>query len=239
MVGRPKRDPMRAERILAVAHGLFDRYGYEKTTLDDIAKAAEIGKGTLYLEFDSKEDIMMGCIERFQRYQIDLMKRSIQTLENQNPEKAQQELKTVLTQMLLDNILSCFDAVSRSIHSPEALALTSQRVRMEMRPYFEEKLGLIKHFLEHGVVLGLFRPLDNPHDQAYMMMMSLSCFFPPYGFYNTREAIEHDAPRMIGWLLDGLSPQIQPEPLPALNFQTELFQPSKSSSSELPGDMAR
>ncbi len=229
MVGRPKRDPKRADRILAVAHGLFDRYGFEKTTLDDIARAAEIGKGTLYLEFDSKEDIMMGCIERFQRYQIDLMKQSIQQFEKSKLAKSETlkpDLKTVLTQMLLDNILSCFDAVSRSIHSPEALALTSQRVRMEMRPYFEEKLGLITQLLDEGVSLGVFRSLENTHDQAYLMMMSLSCFFPPYGFYNTRQAIEHDAPRMIGWLLDGLSPQIQPEPLPELNYQTELFRPT-------------
>ena len=144
-------------------------------------------------------------------------------------------LKAVLTQMLLDNILSCFDAVSRSIHSPEALALTSQRVRMEMRPYFEQKLGLIKHLLDQGVRLGLFCPMENPHDQAYLMMMSLSCFFPPYGFYNTRQAIEHDAPRLIGWLLDGLSPQIQPEPLPLLNYQTDLFCPSKSTDTPKEG----
>jgi hypothetical protein len=41
---------------------------------------------------------------------------------------------------------------------------------------------------------------------------------------------------MIGWLLDGLSPHIEPESLPALNFQTALFQPSKLSLSELAGE---
>lgn len=47
----------RREHILRVAEQLFQHYGFTKTTVADIARAAEVGVGTVYLEFRSKEDI--------------------------------------------------------------------------------------------------------------------------------------------------------------------------------------
>ncbi|HVB60645.1 MAG TPA: helix-turn-helix domain-containing protein [Ktedonobacteraceae bacterium] len=54
---RSKRQE-RAERILEVAATLIERWGYSKTTMDDIARAAGVGKGTLYLHWKTKEDLL-------------------------------------------------------------------------------------------------------------------------------------------------------------------------------------
>ena len=43
--------------ILDAALKLFSQYGYRRTSIDDIARAAEIAKGTVYLSFNSKEEI--------------------------------------------------------------------------------------------------------------------------------------------------------------------------------------
>ena len=43
--------------IIEAAEQLFHRFGYGKTSLDDIAREAGLGKGTIYYYFDSKEDI--------------------------------------------------------------------------------------------------------------------------------------------------------------------------------------
>lgn len=45
------------ERILEAAGRLFSRYGLKKTTVDEIAQEAGVGKGTIYLYFESKEKI--------------------------------------------------------------------------------------------------------------------------------------------------------------------------------------
>ena len=47
----------REQRILDVAADLFIHYSYDKTTVDDIAREAGISKGTLYLHFESKDDL--------------------------------------------------------------------------------------------------------------------------------------------------------------------------------------
>jgi AcrR family transcriptional regulator len=46
-------------RIFDAAEGLFARYGLRKTTIEDIAREAGIGKGTVYNYFPSKEEIFL------------------------------------------------------------------------------------------------------------------------------------------------------------------------------------
>ncbi len=52
------------ETLLKTAQKLFARFGFNKTTVDEIASAAHIAKSTLYHHFASKEDIFRAVIER-------------------------------------------------------------------------------------------------------------------------------------------------------------------------------
>lgn len=52
----------REQRILAAAADLFVHYGYDKTTVSDIARAAGISKGTIYLHFESKDALLEALI---------------------------------------------------------------------------------------------------------------------------------------------------------------------------------
>ena len=47
-------------RILKMSRRLFTAKGYENTTIEDVAEAAEISKATLYNYFSSKEDLLQG-----------------------------------------------------------------------------------------------------------------------------------------------------------------------------------
>jgi len=55
------------DSILDAAESLFERYGYGKTTVDEIAKEAGIGKGSIYLHFESKEDLAFAWVDRIHR----------------------------------------------------------------------------------------------------------------------------------------------------------------------------
>ena len=57
------RDDKR-ERILTVAEEFFAHFGFNKTTLDEIAKKVRIGKSTLYYYFNSKMHIFAEIIKR-------------------------------------------------------------------------------------------------------------------------------------------------------------------------------
>jgi len=52
------------ERILAIAQKIFARFGIQKTTMDEIAKMARMGKATLYYYFKNKEEIFAEVIRK-------------------------------------------------------------------------------------------------------------------------------------------------------------------------------
>ncbi len=49
--------------ILVAAMKLFSEKGFERTTVDEIAAQANVGKGTIYLYFENKERIFIAIIE--------------------------------------------------------------------------------------------------------------------------------------------------------------------------------
>src|ERR1700726_5350140 len=42
---------------------LFTRYGYRKTSIDDIARAAQVAKRTVYLHFENKAAVFLAILE--------------------------------------------------------------------------------------------------------------------------------------------------------------------------------
>lgn len=52
------------ETILTAAIETFARFGFRKASIDDIARRAAIGKGTVYLHFESKEELFGAVVRR-------------------------------------------------------------------------------------------------------------------------------------------------------------------------------
>lgn len=58
------RREARAQRILDAAAALILRWGYNKTTLDDISRQAGVAKGTIYLHWKTREELFAALIKR-------------------------------------------------------------------------------------------------------------------------------------------------------------------------------
>ncbi|MFF0471166.1 TetR/AcrR family transcriptional regulator [Micromonospora zamorensis] len=74
-------DPKRAA-VLVAAVGVFGRYGFQKTSMESVARAAGISRPGLYLMFPNKEELyratMQGVLERAQRaMEVHLADRSL------------------------------------------------------------------------------------------------------------------------------------------------------------------
>ncbi len=63
----------RRELILDHALTTFAEKGFEKTTVDDIAKSAGISKGGVYVHFRSKDEIFFGIARRVTEFRLALM----------------------------------------------------------------------------------------------------------------------------------------------------------------------
>lgn len=60
----PRPGNGRADRILDAAGALLLRLGYRKVTVEDIAKQADIGKGTVYLHWRTKDQLFSALMLR-------------------------------------------------------------------------------------------------------------------------------------------------------------------------------
>ena len=57
-------DRTRQERVLSVALEVFGRYGFRKTSMDEVARAADISRQGLYLYFASKEALFRAAVRQ-------------------------------------------------------------------------------------------------------------------------------------------------------------------------------
>ena len=57
-------EPAPARRLVEAAEAQFRRFGYRRTTIDDITAEAGTGKGSLYLHFASKQAVYMAVVEQ-------------------------------------------------------------------------------------------------------------------------------------------------------------------------------
>jgi len=68
------------KRILRVAQRCFSRYGFAKTTLDDIAAGVGMQKASLYYYYESKDAIFREVIEEETREFLDTLGRKLKRL---------------------------------------------------------------------------------------------------------------------------------------------------------------
>ena len=59
-----KTSPSKSERILATARSLYSNPSANNPTMDDVAKAAGIGRATLYRHFKNRDELLLTVLER-------------------------------------------------------------------------------------------------------------------------------------------------------------------------------
>lgn len=70
---RERKKASTRARILSVACALFERRGITAVTVEEIADAAEVGKGTVYNYFGAKEDIVVAFLIELDRGALETM----------------------------------------------------------------------------------------------------------------------------------------------------------------------
>ncbi len=73
---QPDERKLREERILDAAAALLVRWGYRKTTIDDVAREAGVAKGTIYLHWKDKSELFRSALMHAQQQaSADVMQR--------------------------------------------------------------------------------------------------------------------------------------------------------------------
>jgi len=92
--GANKKD-LNRETILQIAQEIFSKYGYKKTTLDDIANAVRKGKSSLYYYFSSKEDLFQAVIAK----EVDILKQALEKVVFRSMDPEEKLREYILTKL--------------------------------------------------------------------------------------------------------------------------------------------
>jgi AcrR family transcriptional regulator len=171
-----RQTPVRARRraaILSSAERLFTHYGFEKTTVADIAHAAQIGVGSVYLEFDSKETIARGLAEVAHGKVFEAMERAA---------AASGSFAKRLRGAFDARATHFWDVASAGPHAVDlVLPSTCAGVALEGERFQAREEELFVTLLEAGHQVGELR-VEEPADTARVLLRIYATYAPP-GLY--------------------------------------------------------
>ncbi|MEW6270686.1 MAG: TetR/AcrR family transcriptional regulator [Thermodesulfobacteriota bacterium] len=117
MPGMPREAIATPERILDAAFARFSRYGYRRTSMEDIATEAGVSRAALYLQFRNKEEIFRRLA---QQMQDDALSRAAAALAQDGP------LGERVTAAILAKGLRFIEITLASPHASELLDETNR-----------------------------------------------------------------------------------------------------------------
>jgi len=140
------------ESVLTVAQEIFTRYGFHKTTMDDIAKGMGKGKSSIYYYFSSKEDIFSAVVEK---ELSELRSKIITSVALATDPK--EKLKAYVNERMqgLSKMVNLFNVLRTEFMSQRDF---TDRIRMKTD---EEEIRIIKSILDEGVSDGIFHLEDT------------------------------------------------------------------------------
>ena len=189
------KDPMH-DRILEVATGLFLQYGYKRTTVEDIATAAGIAKGSLYLHFKSKDDVFGAASRRMCRRVLDAMRREAE---------AGGSVERRLTAVILVAALYVWDFCHQAPHAPQLWAEVVTAAATYALEAYAEGRRIVADLVAEGQASGELAAVHDPEAVAMLVQLATQAFDPPFLLIDNREQIERQVPQLVGLLIHGMS----------------------------------
>jgi AcrR family transcriptional regulator len=194
-----KRSDIR-DLILDAVDDLLARFGYGKMTMEDVARQVGIGKGTIYLHFPSKQELVLSHIDRIAETVVEKLREQA---------VAGDPVDRRLRRMLILRVLVRFDSVGHYTQNLGDL-LSSVRAPLLVRrqAYFEKEAVVFEEVLREGARVGAI-DCPDPRSASLALIRSTNSLLP---FNLTprelgrREEVEDQVGRIADLLIKGLLP---------------------------------
>jgi len=188
-------DNEQKERILSAATNLFSRFGLEKTTMEDIAKAAGKGKSSLYYYFKSKEEVYAEVI----RKEIAGLKTTIRKAIEEEDDPYNKFTKFVGTRL---NYLN--EKADQYTTIKDEYLKHYQFIQNLTADYSDWEMSTIKDIIEYGRDRGLFLVTDS-ETISRAIFFALKGLEYPWTTNLTRIELEKSVYVLVDILLKGIS----------------------------------
>ena len=173
---KEREKEFRRQSIINAAEKVFFSKGFDQSTMDDIAMEAELSKGTLYLYFQSKDEVHFAIMERGMKFLMDLMEHQLQG--DKNGRETLRDLGLALVEFS-NRYPDYFDALILF----QASDLEQQRINeRKLKAFMEERnsLTLLNETIVRGMKDGSIRediPLNELSTTLWAQMMGILVMF--------------------------------------------------------------
>lgn len=150
----------RAQAILDAALKLIVHYGYDKTTMDDIAREAGVSKGALYLHWRSKDALFDALVMRESDAVIDVMMAAVESDPNGGS----------LFGIYRHAIMASFNnPLIRALYTRDNRVLGEYVRSWRSDKHLAQGVTLSREFIEHFQQAGLIRSELKPDAVLYLL----------------------------------------------------------------------
>ena len=166
---RKRRERKRRRRqIMVAAKKVFSIKGFTKTTMEDIAREAELSPGTLYLYFKNKDELYASLSVEILEHLYNKLKR-VYIKESQSPQRRIDLLKQTLFEVYEFDPLILVNLFH--LQSSEILKNLSDPVLAHIRDLSRQTIDIISRIFEEGVSGQVF--IEKPPQDLSNVMWAL------------------------------------------------------------------
>jgi AcrR family transcriptional regulator len=168
------------EKILNVASRMFGKYGFQKTTVDEIARTAHKAKGSVYYYYKSKEDLFLAVVSQ----EINVLKTGLTRIIVDS-----QDATSMIRNYLISRMILMKDAVNYH-ESLKTDFVTDFTFLNECRQEFTRfEIELMKAILDRGVRENKFQIKDT-QATAQVIILAMKAIEIP--FYHQHKIAEYE-----------------------------------------------
>ncbi len=163
--------------IIAVARQIFSRFGFKKTTMDEIAIASRKGKSSIYYYFESKEDIFQAVVEK----EASMLRRELQdAIKTVADPKEKLKVYVLVRMKTLKNLANYYDAIRSEYLSHLDFV---ENIR---KKYDDEEITMVESILKEGAEKMEFN-IDNTRLAAIAIVTALKGLEIPMFWQNNAD----------------------------------------------------
>lgn len=158
----------RADRILDTARELLLSWGYRRVTIDELARRAGVGKGTIYLHWRSREEVFHAVSAREAAAMADAIVQAVRD------DPAEVALHRYLRRLFVEAMNR---PVLRALYTRDADTLDTFLASHHHHHLEESKLGVNRDYLGVLAAEGMLRPGLRLNDLDYTLPTMVFGFF--------------------------------------------------------------
>ncbi|MEP6754544.1 MAG: TetR/AcrR family transcriptional regulator [Chthonomonadales bacterium] len=186
------------ELIVDAAELLFGRYGYKKTTVEDIATEMGVSRATLYLYFEGKEAIALAWIDR----KNDLIYGEMLAISQESGDPAD-----VIRRMLIARVMNVFDRACTLTDSiDDLLAALRPAIFLRREKHHQVQADAFETVIKRGQATGQIAPGNSARISRNLIIATNSLM--PYNLsakqFSQRDLILNETNDLANFLLSGL-----------------------------------